>query len=473
MSVRDFKTMGRRFAWILDPGLRRLMEIITANLVTLLDHGNHTNLGDDTHLQYVHKDITRHLTVGYTTDIEADDFTDPLEPDFQLEYLKTMTVTADFTLNMPTGNGHGEYYLTVDSGGPYTLTAGANVTMIDSNVTLLDSESYILNIHRYSDTNTVAQLLQVSAASGSLIVENEGSPLATPATTLDFVGAGVDATGTGAEKTITISGTDNNSIHNNVDAEISAITAKTTPVGADFLLIEDSAASNAKKSLTLTNLFGNIDASDPDAIHDNASGEISAITGKATPVGADYLVIEDSADSDAKKSITLTNLFGNIDANDSAAIHDNVANEIKAITDKPVPVSGDHFVIEDSADSDNKKSLEFSNLKNAISLFIDVVLVEQADTPYAMTTSDQLIVVKPNDGATVRVDLIPGVNGRSIRIKNIKTGAAATAAIYSDAGDLLQLAPGTDPSTTGPYNLSKGQTVDFVYLSDFGAWGIM
>jgi hypothetical protein len=41
---------------------------------------------------------------------------------------------------------------------------------------------------------------------GGVTVEDEGTPLATTATTLDFVGAGVTASGTGAEKTITIPG---------------------------------------------------------------------------------------------------------------------------------------------------------------------------------------------------------------------------------------------------------------------------
>jgi len=123
------------------------------------EHGDLTGLADDDHLQYLHKDITRHLTVGYTTDIEADDFSASLTPDFSLEYLKTMTVTGDFTLNVPTGNGHGEYYLTIDSSGPYTLTKGTNVTMMDSNVTMLADKNYILNIHRYSATNAIAQLV--------------------------------------------------------------------------------------------------------------------------------------------------------------------------------------------------------------------------------------------------------------------------------------------------------------------------
>ncbi|KKL22191.1 hypothetical protein LCGC14_2437900, partial [marine sediment metagenome] len=49
-------------------------------------------------------------------------------------------------------------------------------------------------------------------------------------------------------------GSDTDAIHDNVSAEISAITAKGTPIGADFLVIEDSAASNAKKSMTITAL---------------------------------------------------------------------------------------------------------------------------------------------------------------------------------------------------------------------------
>lgn len=47
---------------------------------------------------------------------------------------------------------------------------------------------------------------------------------------------------------------DGDAIHDNVASEISAVTEKTTPVDNDLLLIEDSAASNAKKSLKIGNL---------------------------------------------------------------------------------------------------------------------------------------------------------------------------------------------------------------------------
>jgi len=56
----------------------------------------------------------------------------------------------------------------------------------------------------YSKDDAGAETLMSAGASSTLTVENEGTPLATAATTLDFVGAGVTATGGGAEKTITI-----------------------------------------------------------------------------------------------------------------------------------------------------------------------------------------------------------------------------------------------------------------------------
>ena len=44
------------------------------------------------------------------------------------------------------------------------------------------------------------------SAAGGIVIQDEGSALSTIATTLDFVGSGVVASGTGATKTITISG---------------------------------------------------------------------------------------------------------------------------------------------------------------------------------------------------------------------------------------------------------------------------
>lgn len=52
------------------------------------------------------------------------------------------------------------------------------------------------------------------------------------------------------------------------------------------------------------------DGADGTAIHDNIAAEISAITEKATPVDADWVLIEDSEDSGSKKRAQLGNLPG-------------------------------------------------------------------------------------------------------------------------------------------------------------------
>lgn len=201
--------------------------------------------------------------------------------------------------------------------------------------------------------------------------------------------------------------TDDDAIHDNVSAEINAIAEKTSPVGADVLVIEDSAASFAKKKVQITNLPG---GSDADAIHDNVAAEISAVAEKGTPASADLLLIEDSADSNNKKRVQVGNLPGGFSSplttkgdlhtydtadqrlavgtnghvltadsaeatgikwaavgsgTDADAIHDNVAAEISAITEKTTPVSADLLVIEDSADSNNKKRVQIGNLPSA------------------------------------------------------------------------------------------------------------
>ncbi len=99
--------------------------------------------------------------------------------------------------------------------------------------------------------------------------------------------------------------TDPDAIHDNVAAEIIAVAEKAVPIGADVLLIEDSAAGNAKKRVQITNLPG---GSDPDAIHDNVAAEISALTEKTVPIAADHILIEDSAAANVKKRIQIGSL---------------------------------------------------------------------------------------------------------------------------------------------------------------------
>ncbi len=82
---------------------------------------------------------------------------------------------------------------------------------------------------------------------------------------------------------------------------------------------ENNADTNAFTDLEKSKLAGidNSATANPNAIETDASGEISALTEKASPVSGDHLLIEDSADSDSKKRVQIGNLPASTPAADS------------------------------------------------------------------------------------------------------------------------------------------------------------
>jgi hypothetical protein len=88
------------------------------------------------------------------------------------------------------------------------------------------------------------------------------------------------------------------------------------------------------------------------------AGQIAALT-HVTPAAGDYVLIEDASDSNNKKHVLVSELSGS--GTDADAIHDNVAGEIAALTLVTV-ASGDHILIEDASDANNKKRIAASDL---------------------------------------------------------------------------------------------------------------
>jgi len=103
--------------------------------------------------------------------------------------------------------------------------------------------------------------------------------------------------------------------------------------------------------------------------------QIKVAPEKSSPVGADKIGLVDSEDSDELKYVLWSTLSGVTGSGtDEDAIHDNVAGEINAISEKTLLVADDEFIIEDSAASYVKKKIKASvGLWNYIKNLIDSI----------------------------------------------------------------------------------------------------
>ena len=96
---------------------------------------------------------------------------------------------------------------------------------------------------------------------------------------------------------------------------------------------------------------------------------------------------------------------------DVNAIHDNVASEISAITEKTVPVLDDIFIIEDSADSNNKKKLKLLNTRldipnNQTGTSYTLVLGDTGKTVWMNNASANTLTIPANSSVAFPVNTV-------------------------------------------------------------------
>ncbi len=129
--------------------------------------------------------------------------------------------------------------------------------------------------------------------------------------------------------------------HATLDSEVGANTTHAASSGVDH--------SNVKKN--------KFDATVAPTVNDD-SGDGYAVGSFWHNITAD----DSYVCQDATVAAAVWTAIDGIGGGDADAIHDNVASEISAITEKASPVSADLLIIEDSADSNNKKRVQIGNL---------------------------------------------------------------------------------------------------------------
>ena len=198
---------------------------------------------------------------------------------------------------------------------------------------------------------------------------------------------------------------------------------------------------------------------DANAVHVNTGGEINGITAKATPTSSDILLIEDSADSNNKKKITIGDLPATSDAN---AVHVNASNEITAITEKTTVSNADEFIIEDSADSGNKKSIKRKTVVDPISTSTasTATLTVDADS------TDFAVITAQAEGLTIGAPTGSPVQGQKLIIRIKDDGSARSIsfnAIFTAIGVTL-------PTTT---TVSKKLYIGCIYNDTDTKWDVI
>ena len=151
-----------------------------------------------------------------------------------------------------------------------------------------------------NDSGTVKEI--GGGGGGSAItIQDEGSSLSTAASTINFVGAGVTASGTGATKTITISGGSGGGV--NVQGEVRAYTGDGSTTGYTVT----SGANTTNVMVFLNGVFQR-----PTTDYSVSSTTLTFVT---APVSGDVITIKEIIESkkrtNAGKSIAAKGLFLN------------------------------------------------------------------------------------------------------------------------------------------------------------------
>lgn len=197
-----------------------------------IDHGGLAGLGDDDHTQYLKADATRALSADWDAgDVE----------------IRARTLESD----VATGTAP----LTVAS---TTAVSNLNADLLDGNhaAAFAVAAKGVTNGDSHDHSGGDGAQIDHGGLAGLTDADHPATAITVSVTNFDGNLSAADDTVQKALDTIddlNLTASDADAIHDNVSGEISAVTEKAMPVGDDLLLIEDSAASNAKKRVKISN----------------------------------------------------------------------------------------------------------------------------------------------------------------------------------------------------------------------------
>ena len=244
-SAHPYTGQGSSSAYFLD-GKEAPSIILAPNMTYRFDQADNTNSGHPLRF-YLDAAKTTAYTTGVTTNGTAGSsgaYTQIVVTDATPPCLYYQCSSHGYMGSVANALGKGTTdHLTEGSTNLYYTDARVNAHLNVSGA----SSGQILSWNG-SDYAWVAD--QTGGGGSSLTVQDEGSALSTAATTLNFVGAGVTASGTGATKTITISGGGGGSSLSVKDEGSALSTAATTLnfVGAGVV----ASGTGAEKTITIS-----------------------------------------------------------------------------------------------------------------------------------------------------------------------------------------------------------------------------
>ena len=294
----------------------------------------------------------------------------------------TLTLVAGSNMTITT-NASGDTVTFASSGGGGTQNVFNTFAVSGQSSVVADSTTDTLTLAAGSGinitTNAGTDTITIAATASAITVQDEGSALSTAATTLNFVGAGVTASGTGATKTITIPGTGTVSEafktiavsgQSNVVADGATDTLTlaagsgmtiTTNASNDTITFASSGGGGSQ------NVFSNI------AVSGQGTVQADATTDTLTVVAGSGIALTTDTSAD---SLTITNT-GTV----------NVANAASSIKEFKYDISSSTTTITGSDANSNTLAYE----AEAIQVFLNGILLDPA-TDYTASNGTSIVL---------------------------------------------------------------------------------